>query len=181
MRYVMLILFTVMISFPAYAEKPLQAGDVIPTIELNDQNGVVQTAEALYGDKGAVLVFYRSAAWCPYCQSQLIELGRNKDKFEREGYSIVGVSYDSVDKLKKFDSKFNPEFTLLSDTDSRLIQKFGIIDDSHKEGSFAFGVPKPTIYIIGKNGVIQSILAEEGYKLRPEIADVIAEIQAINQ
>lgn len=181
MRYFILTLFVLMVSFPAYAEKPLGQGDSVPTISLSDQNGVVQTWDGLYGKKGVVVVFYRSAAWCPYCQSQLIELGRNKEKFDREGYNLVGVSYDSVEKLKKFDNKFNPDFPLLSDEGSRLIEEFGIMDDSHKEGSFAFGVPKPAIYVVRKNGIIQSVLSEEGYKIRPEIADIMASIQKGNE
>lgn len=176
MHYLILIAFSLLMAVPAYAQDSQQAlaqGDQIPAFSLQDQNGDTQSASDLYGDKGAVIVFYRSADWCPYCQSQLIELGRNKEKFYNEGYNLVGISYDSVEKLKKFDSKFNPAFPLLSDKGSTTIKAFGMMDDSHKEGSFAFGVPKPAIYVVAKNGVIQSVLREEGYKIRPEIDDVL--------
>jgi len=38
------------------------------------QFGREQTLETLKGSKGTVLLFYRSADWCPYCKGQLIQL-----------------------------------------------------------------------------------------------------------
>ena len=43
-----------------------------------DQTGTPRTLESLMGEKGLVLFFFRSAAWCPYCQAQLIELKRDR-------------------------------------------------------------------------------------------------------
>mgnify|MGYP001446540939 CR=1 FL=1 len=40
-----------------------QVGDRIPDFTLPDQHGTVQTLESIIGDRGAMLVFYRSADW----------------------------------------------------------------------------------------------------------------------
>jgi len=43
-----------------------QVGQVVPGFRLSDQNGKVWTRASIMGPKGALLLFYRSADWCPY-------------------------------------------------------------------------------------------------------------------
>ena len=97
-------------------------------------------------------------------------------KFEEAGYSLVGLSYDSVEKLEQFGKKRSIGFPLLSDSDSEVIKAFGILDTKHKEGSFAYGIAKPTIYIINKDKTIRSVVAEKGYKVRPPIDNVLGQL-----
>lgn len=177
------LLFAILISFialPSYANATVKVGDMVPTIKLYDQYGGQRMWDDLKGEKGVVLVFFRSADWCPYCQAQLIDLRNNKEKFEKAGYSIVGVSYDSIEKLKKFDDKRALGFALLSDSESKLIMEFGIFDTSYVEGSFAYGVPRPTVYVVGKDGAVDAILAEETYKTRPQVDSIMEAIKAAN-
>ena len=51
-----------------------QVGDRVPDFALKDQTGKVRTLSSVMGPKGLMLVFYRSADWCPYCKTQLAEL-----------------------------------------------------------------------------------------------------------
>jgi len=167
------------ISAPSFAEDAVKAGDTIPTIKLYDQYGGERMLDDLTGEEGALLVFVRSVDWCPYCQAQLIDLRNHKEKFEKAGYNIVGISYDSIEKLKKFHDKHDPGFALLSDKNSMLIKEFGIFDASHKEGSFAHGVPKPAVYVIDKNGKVHGVLTEESYKKRPQVDAIMEVIEAV--
>src|SRR5258708_25508117 len=41
-----------------------------------DQTGVPRTLTDLMGKNGVVLLFFRSAAWCPYSQAQPIAVNR---------------------------------------------------------------------------------------------------------
>lgn len=175
MKFFLMAMILSFIAVPASAAEMVKAGDNIPEIKLYDQYGGERMLGDLSGEKGALLVFFRSADWCPYCQAQLIDLRNNKEKFNKAGFSIVGISYDPIEKLKKFDNKHELGFSLLSDKDSRLIKEFGIFDDNHKEGSFAHGVPKPAVYVVDKKGKVHAVLAEESYKKRPQV-DVIMEV-----
>jgi len=158
--------------------KGLEVGDNIPAdIILLNQDSEKTSLEELYGEEGVVLVFHRSAKWCPYCQSQLINLKAHQEDIEAKGYNIVGISYDSVEDLKAFSDKRKMSYTLLSDKGSDTIRAFGIFNDEHKEGSFAYGVPHPTIYIVQDDSVIKDILREEGYKKRPEVSDILEAIE----
>ena len=40
-----------------------QVGDRVPDFRLPDQTGTMQTLESIMGEKGAMLVFHRSADW----------------------------------------------------------------------------------------------------------------------
>lgn len=40
-----------------------QVGERVPDFRLKDQNGKLRTLQSIMGSKGAMLVFYRSAAW----------------------------------------------------------------------------------------------------------------------
>jgi len=51
-----------------------QVGTRVPDFSLLDQKGQSRTLASVMGPKGLMLVFYRSADWCPYCKTQLAEL-----------------------------------------------------------------------------------------------------------
>lgn len=54
-------------AFPA-------VGDKAPAVAGTDINGNARTLKQLAGRKGSVLMFFRSASWCPYCKAQLIAM-----------------------------------------------------------------------------------------------------------
>ena len=49
-------------------------GEKLPAFSLPDQDGKVRSLQSLLGPKGALVLFYRSADWCPFCKAQLLEL-----------------------------------------------------------------------------------------------------------
>ena len=40
-----------------------QVGELIPAFSLPDQNGTMQTLESIMGERGALILFHRSANW----------------------------------------------------------------------------------------------------------------------
>ena len=88
-------------SVKMFADVGLGVGQNAPPISARDQFGREQTLETLKGAKGTVLLFYRSADWCPYCKGQLIQLQAAKARFEKQGIKLAGISYDSVEILTK--------------------------------------------------------------------------------
>jgi hypothetical protein len=83
-------------SIQMFSEVGLRAGQKAPEFSAPDQFGKTQTLVSLRGPKGTVLLFYRSADWCPYCKGQLIQLQAAKERFEKQGIKLAGISYDSV-------------------------------------------------------------------------------------
>jgi peroxiredoxin len=133
------------------------------------------------GKRGLVFFFFRSAAWCPYCQAQLIDLNGGVDELGKRGYSLVGISYDQPSVQANFIAERGIKFTLLSDPKSEVIDRYNLRDPQYKEGSKAYGVPRPIIFILDRNGVIKAKLYEDTYKKRPPVSLVIAAIDKFGQ
>ena len=131
------------------------------------------------GENGLVLGFVRSASWCPFCQSQMKDLQNIAADLKSRGYELAVMSYDEPKVLDQFAKKQAISYTLLSDKGSEMIDAFDIRETAYKEDSMAYGVPKPVIFIIDPNGKIQGKLAMEGYRDRPPLEDVMAEVDRI--
>jgi len=105
-----------------------QVGQVVPDFRLSDQNGKVWTRASIMGPKGALLLFYRSADWCPYCKTQLVDLQTKVDQLASKGLGVAAISYDPVPILADFATRKHITFPLLSDVGSATIKAFGILN-----------------------------------------------------
>src|SRR5260370_40042067 len=59
-----------------------------------DQTGRPRTLSHLMGKNGVVLLVFRSAYWCPYCQVQLIAVNGGGEAGTKRCYQVAGRSYD---------------------------------------------------------------------------------------
>jgi peroxiredoxin len=144
-----------------------------------DQSGAPRTLNSLMGEKGLVLFFFRSAAWCPFCQAQMIDLNSGVAAMEKRGYKLAGISYDKPDVLKTFIDRRMLHYTLLSDPKSEVIDRYKLRDPQYPPGNFAYGVPRPIIFILDRNGVIKAKLYEDTYTKRPPTGLVIETLDKV--
>jgi peroxiredoxin len=144
-----------------------------------DQTGAQRSLPSLMGEKGLVLFFFRSADWCPYCQAQMMDLNTAVAAVERRGYKIAGISYDSPQILNTFIERRSIKYTLLSDPKSEIIDRYGLRDPQYRQGSRAFGVPRPVIFVLDKNGTIKAKLYEETYQKRPPATLVVETLDKV--
>jgi peroxiredoxin len=151
-------------------------GTRAPSFSLRDQSGRVQTNTALKGAKGTVLLFYRSADWCPYCKAQLMDLQRSHERFEQQGLKLAAISYDTVEILKSFADRRQIEFPLLADPDSQVIRAFGVLN-AEATGRDQ-GMSLPGYFFIDANGIIREKFfeARENYQVRDSGNGVIAKL-----
>lgn len=92
--------------------------------------------------------------------------------------SVVAVSYDSVEVLKRFAKQRGVTFPLLSDPESRTIEAYGI-RNREAQGSRIDGVPHPGTFIIGPGGVIVGKLFYEGYRRRHTSEEILAVVERL--
>ena len=71
----------------------------------------------------------------------MVELQEQLKSFEKGGIWICAISYDPVEVLGRFAEKFSITYPLLSDADSAVIRRFGILNTSIPEGHPWYGVP----------------------------------------
>ena len=167
------------IGATAYAQSSapvpgVKVGDRIPSIATVDQFGHPQTFESLRGQHGLLLLFSRSADWCPYCKRHLMELEQAKPEFEAKGIHVASITYDSVEILEDFSDRKGITYTVLSDPNSNIIRAFGILNPEGK--GYAAGIPYPGIYYISPDGVIQKRYFESQYSDRFTPNDIYSDI-----
>lgn len=171
-------------SLRMFAEVGLRTGQKAPDFSAVDQFGKTETLETLRGAKGTVLLFYRSADWCPYCKGQLIQLQAAKERFEKQGLKVAGISYDNVEILKYFSARRKIEFPLLSDPDSKIIRMYQVLN-TEAVGPNA-GMSRPGYFYIDNEGIIREKFFEAKYrerltgntllaKLFPELGEEVAD------
>src|SRR5689334_5784262 len=64
-------------------------GSKVPALHVTDLKGAPVKLADLSGKSGVVLVFFRSAKWCPYCQAQLMGLKEAPGPLAERGYKLA--------------------------------------------------------------------------------------------
>jgi peroxiredoxin len=154
-------------------------GAKVPALHATNLKGVPVGWRDLAGKKGVVLVFFRSAKWCPYCQKQLTDLKAAPGSLAERGYKLAAISYDPTDVLTQFAEKQDIPYPLLSDAGSVTIDAWKLRDTRYKPGSFAWGAPYASIYVISPKGVLKAKLAEEDFRVRPPLSAILATIDSL--
>ena len=91
----------------------------------------------------------------------------------KRGYKLAGISYETPEKQVAFIERRGIKYDLLCDPGSVVIDRWRLRDPQYKPDSFAYGVPRPIIFVIGRDGVIKDKLYEETYTKRPPLKLVI--------
>lgn len=144
-------------------------------LALQDQSGKARTLKGLMGKNGTAVFFVRSADWCPFCKAQLAEVNKRLAEFTALGLSVVSVSHDTVDMLAPFHTSQKIGYTMLADPDGAVVEKMGIRDLQYADGSRAFGVARPMVFIIRPDMKVAHKYAEESYRDRPDLNRILAE------
>ena len=152
---------------PAGMELGPKVGAKAPAFSLISNSGEPRTFETLKGRRGLVLVFVRSADWCPFCKVQLQDLNSVAKDLDALGWPMVSVSYDPTETLERFSTANKLDYPLLSDPGSKAIDAFGIRNESVKGSARFNGIPHPLIIFIGADGTVKAKLYEQRYQDRP--------------
>jgi thioredoxin-dependent peroxiredoxin len=117
--------FSAAASEMAQTNGKLSIGDPIPAIAALDQDGkTVDLAKA--AESGYTLVYFYPKAMTPGCTAQACSLRDSYQVLQQKGVTVYGVSLDTVDAQKEFQTKENLPFRLLSDTDHKVTSAFGV-------------------------------------------------------
>ena len=149
----------------------LPVGEAAPAFTLKDQNGKDVSLEALLKKGPVAVVFHRSVDWCLYCKLQMVQVQRILKQIEAAGGQVVGISYDSVEKLKAYGKRQKITFPMLADPDSKTIDAFDI--RSKQAPPEKSGFARHTTFIIDQKGIIRAKLFRLSYQERPAVDELI--------
>lgn len=76
--------------------------------------------------------------------------------------------------LKDFTERRRITFALLSDPDSAIIRRFGLLNPEYPEGDPAHGVPYAVTFVTDEHGVVRSKFFEGSYVNRRTAASILA-------
>lgn len=135
----------------------LQVGTQAPEFTLPDQNGRMHSLKDYRG--GKVILYFYPRDSTSGCTAQACAFAELYPQFTEKGAAVLGVSKDSVASHKKFEQNYGLPFTLLSDTELRVIQAYDAWQEKSMYGKKFMGVVRTT-YLIDEYGVIERAFAK---------------------
>ncbi len=122
--------------------------------------GVIETGETIklsdFEDKKLVLYFYPKD-FTGGCTKEAEDFALNHKFWIENGYEIVGVSPDTVDRHVKFIEKHKLPFHLIADTEKEIASVYGVYGKKKMYGREYMGIFRTT-FVIDGNGVITKIV-----------------------
>jgi len=89
------------------------------------------------------------------------------NKFEAHGIKLYAVSYDDQQTLREFARAQHIPYPLLSDIDSEVIQRYGILNTQvSRDDAFLYGIPFPGVYVTDEDGKVVAKFFHDTYKKR---------------
>src|SRR6201984_2365079 len=116
------LVFSVLGASDEQSNGKLKLGDAIPAVTAKDQNG--QDVNLGENSTGYTLVYFYPKAMTAGCTAQACSLRDAYQDLQQKGVKVYGVSLDTVDAQKAFQTKENLPFELLSDTDHKVTSAF---------------------------------------------------------
>ncbi len=132
-----------------------QIGDKAPDFKGITQDGTPISSDDYKGKK--YIVFFYPKANTPGCTAEACNFQDNKDKWAQEGYEIIGVSADNVQRQKNFAEKYNLQYPLIADEDKTVLNAFGAWGLKKNYGREYEGIFRYT-FVIDQTGHIQQII-----------------------
>jgi peroxiredoxin len=131
----------------------------------------------LSSDKGLIILFFRSADWCPFCKKHLIELNDQAKQFTQLGYGLAAISYDNTDILKKFAEQQHINYPLLSDQKVQTMSAYDIVNKEYSVDDDNYGIPYPGVVVIDNKGNVMRKHFFKGYKNRVKFTELYLQLK----
>ena len=151
----------------------LKEGDRAPAFTAATDAGTPLSLASLEGQR--VILYFYPKDDTPGCTVEACEFRDTLPRFEDVDATVIGISPDSVKSHQKFKKKFNLPFTLVSDGDHAIADRYGVWGEKQMFGRKYMGVLRTT-FVIGPDGRIEKIFRSvkaEGHA--DEVAHVVAE------
>ena len=150
-------------------------GNMAPAFSLPDQDGSKVSLKD-FRDKANVVVYFYPKAMTPGCTVQACGLRDSQAELAKLDTVVLGVSPDPVARLGKFIDKESLNFTLLSDEDHAVAEKYGAWGLKKFMGREFMGILRTT-FIVGKDGRLKHVM--DKVKTKTHHDDVVALIREL--
>lgn len=121
-----------------------------------------------------VLIYFYPKDDTPGCTTEACEIRDNYKEMETLGLVVLGISPDDNKSHNKFKTKYKLPFTLLSDTDHKVCELYGVWAKKKFMGREYMGVVRSS-FLIDNKGKIKKIYEE--VKPKEHAKEVIGDIK----
>ncbi|GAA1946432.1 thioredoxin-dependent thiol peroxidase [Microbacterium deminutum] len=133
----------------------LEAGALAPAFTLLDQDERPVTLRDLRG--GRVILFFYPEAMTLGCTMEACDFRDSLAPLRAAGYTILGVSRDAPEKLRRFRHEDGLTYDLLSDPDRKVHLKYRVWGDKLNYGKVIKGVIRSTFVIDEKGRLLHAL------------------------
>ncbi len=147
----------------------LNVNDQAPDFELPDENETAVRLSDFRGEK-VLLVFYPGDN-TPVCTRQLCDYRDGIDAFRDLGVRVIGVSNDSAESHREFKQKHRLPFTLLTDADLQVAEKYDC------KGMLGM---KRGVFLVDQNGLLRYVHVETVAIFRRKREELLAVIDQLD-
>jgi peroxiredoxin Q/BCP len=130
----------------------LEIGNKAPAFTLTNQDGTKVSLKDVAGER--VVIYFYPADDTPGCTKEACQFNDELAAFGKAGVRVIGISPDDATKHTAFIKKYGLKFTLLSDPDKKVMEKYGAYGEKMMYGKKVIGVIRST-FLIGPTGKIE--------------------------
>ena len=148
----------------------INVGDKAPEVlGINEKGEEIRLSA--YKGKKIVLYFYPKDSTSG-CTAQACNLRDNYSELRKAGYEVIGVSVDNDKSHQKFIEKNNLPFTLIADTDKKLVEEFGVWGGKKLYGRAYMGTFRTT-FLINEEGIVERIITPKEVKTKEHASQIL--------
>ena len=151
----------------------LEAGQPAPAFTLPGYDEQPVTLDDFKG-RGLILYFYPKDNTAG-CTTEALGFRDHLADFEALGYTVVGVSRDSVKSHCGFRDRQGLNFLLLADKEEVACTAYGVMKEKMMYGKKCRGIERST-FVIDANGVLKAALY--GVKAKTNVEELVASLKA---
>ena len=147
----------------------IKLNDKLPIFSGVNQDGKVIYSQDFLGEK--LVIFFYPKANTPGCTAEACNLSDNYHLLKKEGYEILGISVDNIEKQKKFHEKYSFPYDLIADDNKEISRIFGVWKKKKFMGREFMGVVRTT-FVFDEEGICKEII--ENVKTKEHATQILA-------
>ena len=169
-----------------------QVGDRMPEFLLPDDQGHLVSLYAMLERSPVVISFHRGH-WCPHCRLNAVGLTEIQD--EVKPAQLVAISAETQYYTRQLKAESGAQFPFLTDFSNGYALSLNLaiwVDDAMSsliagagwdvptfQGDTGWILPIPSVFVVGRDGIITARHVDVDYRRRLEPADLVAAVRAL--
>ena len=133
----------------------LEENSKAPDFTLQGDDGKSYTLGSFKGKK--IIIYFYPKDNTPGCTKQAVGFTEHLEEFNQLGYTIIGISPDSIKSHQRFREKQDLKIILLADEDKTVANSYGAYGEKMNYGKIFNGIIRSTFIIDEEGNIINAL------------------------